>query len=133
MRIRVVIVDDTDSLRELMRAHVEAEPGMEVVGEAVDGLHAVAVVRQAQPDAVILDVEMPVMDGLQALPGLLDAAPHAKIVVFSSRLEPDAEESARQRGAVGFFFKGRVKTGEVVTYVRDLFADGPGDAARHDA
>jgi DNA-binding NarL/FixJ family response regulator len=133
VRIRVVIVDDTDSLRELMRAHVEAEPGMEVVGEAVDGLHAVAVVRQAQPDAVILDVEMPVMDGLQALPGLLDAAPGAKIVVFSSRLEPNAEESARRRGAAGFFLKGQVKTGEVVSYVRDLFAPGPGDGPRHDA
>ena len=121
MPIRVVIVDDTDSLRELMRDHVERDDRMEVVGEAVDGLHAVAVVRNSQPDAVILDVEMPVMDGLQALPGIIDAAPKAKIVVFSSRTEPQAEAAARARGADGFFYKGQSKSDEVVAYVAALF------------
>jgi DNA-binding NarL/FixJ family response regulator len=121
--IRVVIVDDTDSMRELMRAHIEQVGGMEVVGEAVDGLHAVAVVRQTQPDAVILDVEMPVMDGLQALPGLKDAAPDAKIVVFSSRLETPTETAARQRGADAFFFKGQAKSREVVDHIRQLLGD----------
>jgi DNA-binding NarL/FixJ family response regulator len=119
--IRVVIVDDTDSMRELMRTHIEQAGGMEVVGEAVDGLHAVAVVRQTQPDAVILDVEMPVMDGLQALPGLRDAAPDAKIVVFSSRLERPTDSAARQRGADAVFFKGQVKSRDVVDHIRRLF------------
>lgn len=124
MCIRVVIVDDTDSLRELMRAHVEQAGGMEVVGEAIDGLDAVAVVRRTQPDAVILDVEMPVMDGLEALPGLRDAAPEAKIVVFSSRLEPRTEALARRRGADAFFAKGQANSRDVVAHIRRLFADG---------
>lgn len=123
MPIRVVIVDDTDSLRELMRAHIEQAGGMEVVGEAVDGLHAVAVVRQTRPDAVILDVEMPVMDGLQALPGLREVAPEAKIVVFSSRLETPTDEAARQRGADAVFFKGQAKSAEVVAHIRLLCGD----------
>ena len=123
MPIRVVIVDDTDSMRELMRAHIEQTDDMEVVGEAVDGLDAVAVVRQTQPDAVILDVEMPVMDGLQALPGVRDAAPTAKIIVFSSRLETPTEAAARQRGADAVFFKGQSKSGDVVAHLRRLFSE----------
>lgn len=123
MPIRVVIVDDTDSLRELMRTHIEQAGGMEVVGEAVDGLHAVAVVRQTQPDAVILDVEMPVMDGLQALPGLRAAAPEATIVVFSSRMESPTEADARQRGADAFFYKGQVRSQEVVAHIQQLLGD----------
>lgn len=93
---------------------------MQVVGEAVDGLQAVAVARETQPDAIILDVEMPVMDGLQAMPGLVAAAPTAKIVVFSSRTEAATEESARSRGAAGVFYKGQATSSEVVGFVRSL-------------
>ena len=123
MPTRVLIVDDTESLRELMCSHA-VQRGMEVVGEAADGLQAVGVARATQPDAVILDVEMPVMDGLQALPGLLDAAPDTKVVVFSSRTDSTTEEAAYARGAAGFFYKGRAQSGEVVDFVQTLFADG---------
>lgn len=119
MPTRVLIVDDTDSMRELMRRSVD-EHGMEVVGEAVDGLQAVALARETQPDAVILDVEMPVMDGLQALPGLVAAAPHAKVVVFSSRTEEATEQAARARGAAGVFYKGQSKSNEVVDFVQTV-------------
>ena len=124
MSIRVLIVDDTDSMRELMRSHV-VDAGMDVAGEAVDGLHAVGAARETQPDAVILDVEMPVMDGLQALPGVIAAAPNTKVVVFSSRPPAATADAARARGAVGVFYKGHDKSREVVDYVRSLFpADG---------
>jgi DNA-binding NarL/FixJ family response regulator len=112
-------------MRELMRAHAGAH-GMEVVGEAVDGLQAVALARQVQPDAIILDVEMPVMDGLQALPGLVAAAPDAKIVVFSSRTEAATEHAARSRGAAGVFYKGRSNSAEVVEFVRGLCGESDG-------
>lgn len=123
MPIRVVIVDDTDSMRELMRSHIEQSGDMEIVGEAVDGLDAVAVVRRTQPDAVILDVEMPVMDGLQALPGIRAAAPSSKIIVFSSRAEQPTAAAARQRGAEAVFFKGQAKSGDVVAHLRELFTE----------
>ena len=123
MPIRVLIVDDTESLRELMCSHVCGRD-MEVVGEAADGLQAVGLARETQPDAIILDVEMPVMDGLQALPGLLDAAPNTKVVVFSSRTDAATEQAAYARGAAGFFYKGRSQSGEVVDFVQTLFAGG---------
>jgi two-component system, chemotaxis family, protein-glutamate methylesterase/glutaminase len=123
--IRVLIVDDTESMRDLMREHV-IDSGMQVSGEAVDGLAAVSVARATQPDAVILDVEMPVLDGLSALPRVLSAAPHAKVVVFSSRPESATADAARSGGAVGVFYKGQHKSREVVEYVRDLF-DHNGD------
>lgn len=119
MPTRVLIVDDTDSMRELMRAHV-GEHGMQVVGEAVDGLQAVEMARETQPDAIILDVEMPVMDGLQAMPGLLAAAPKAKIVVFSSRTPAATEQAAISRGAAGVFYKGQSKSTEVVDFVQSV-------------
>ena len=118
MGIRVLIVDDTDSMRELMRSHVTSS-GMDVVGEAGDGRQAVTVARQTQPDAVILDVEMPVMDGLQALPALAEAAPDAKVVVFSSRSEAATARAARD--AVGVFYKGQHSSSEVVDFVHSLF------------
>lgn len=104
-----------------MCSHVVGR-GMEVAGEASDGLQAVGVARETQPDAVILDVEMPVMDGLQALPGLLDAAPGTKVVVFSSRTDAATEDAAYARGAAGFFYKGRSQSAEVVDFVQTLFA-----------
>ena len=122
MATRVLIVDDTDSMRELMRVHV-GEHGMQVVGEAVDGLQAVELARETQPDAIILDVEMPVMDGLQALPGLVAAAPEAKIVVFSSRTPAATEHAAFSRGAAGVFYKGQSKSTEVVDFVQSVCDD----------
>lgn len=119
MPTRVLIVDDTDSMRDLMRLHV-LEQGMEVVGEAADGVQAVELARSTQPDAIILDIEMPVMDGLQALPSLVQAVPDAKIVVFSSRPEAATQQSAMERGASRVFYKGRSKSSEVVQFVRTV-------------
>jgi DNA-binding NarL/FixJ family response regulator len=94
---------------------------MEVAGEATDGRQAVEVARDVQPDAVILDVEMPVLDGLQALPGLARAAPNAKVVVFSSRADPETAAAARSPGVAGVFYKGHHKSREVVAFLRGLF------------
>ena len=120
MPIRVVLVDDTDSLRSLMREHVEHESDMVVVGEAGNGVDGLDIVRSTQPDAVILDVEMPVMDGLQALPQLRQAAPDAKIVVFSSRVDQPTQTAALAQGADGYFLKGEVASSDVVHHLRLL-------------
>ena len=127
MPIRVLIVDDTESMRELMRTHV-TDRQMEVAGEAADGREAIEVARSVQPDAVILDVEMPVLDGLQALPGLSGAAPDAKVVVFSSRADPETAAAARSPGVVGVFYKGQDKSQDVVDFLRGLFPPDGSDA-----
>src|SRR4051812_43836917 len=82
-RVRVVLVDDSANIRVLVRTHLELDGRFAVVGEAADGRAAVQLARDLRPDAVVLDLAMPVMDGLHALPLIRDAAPPTKIVVLS--------------------------------------------------
>ena len=104
--IRLVVVDDNSDLRFMVRAAVESRGGFEVVGEAGDGEQGVAVVSEQQPDLVLLDLDMPTMGGLDALPLLREGAPDAKIVVLSSFRRQDFEGQVRSGGAVGFLEKG---------------------------
>jgi len=78
--IRVVIVDDTEDLRFLLRTAL-TRAGMEVVAEAPDGRLGIDAVRETQPDVVLLDLAMPVMDGRAALPQIRREAPAARIIV----------------------------------------------------
>lgn len=80
---RVVIADDSDDMRALLRAQLEVDGRFAVVAEAVDGLVAVEVAQQQQPDLIVLDLAMPRVDGLEALPLLREVAPAARIVVLS--------------------------------------------------
>ena len=79
---RVVLVDDTEDLRQLMRIALK-RAGYDVVGEAGDGAAGIEVARSASPDLVVLDLSMPVMDGLEALPQIRADLPDATIVVMS--------------------------------------------------
>ena len=102
---RVVIVDDEESLRRLTRAVLERSGRLDVVAEASDGLEAVQVVTDHQPDLVLLDLMMPRMDGLQALPLIREAAPGAKVVILTGSGD-GWEEATRAHGAVGYLQKG---------------------------
>ena len=102
----VVIVDDAAAIRMLLRRLLDADPRFHVVGEAADGMEAVNVARSLHPDVVILDLVMPRLGGLAALPRLRRVAPHARVVVLSGADNPDAEDQARALGAVGFLEKG---------------------------
>jgi DNA-binding NarL/FixJ family response regulator len=79
---RVLLCDDSPQIRELVRVVLEEE-GTEVVSEAENGREAVDEAERLQPDVVLLDLSMPVMDGLEALPEIRRVAPGARIVVFS--------------------------------------------------
>ena len=95
----VVIIDDTDEIRFLVRLSLEAGGDFEVVGEADNGLEGIDVVARTQPDLVLLDLRMPVMSGLEALPRIKRACPSARVVVLSG-FEADvmAEHALRRRG-----------------------------------
>lgn len=80
--IRVLLCDDSPQIRELVRIVLELE-GNEVVSEAENGREAVDEAERLQPDVVLLDLSMPVMDGLEALPEIKRVAPEARIVVLS--------------------------------------------------
>lgn len=104
--IRLLLVDDNADLRFLVRTAVESRGGFEVVGEAAEGHAAIERTRELQPDVVLLDLDMPSMGGIEALPLLRAAAPESKIVVLSSFRREDYEGQVRAGGATGFLEKG---------------------------
>ncbi|HUP84505.1 MAG TPA: EAL domain-containing protein [Acidimicrobiales bacterium] len=103
---RVLLVDDDRSMRRLLKMVLEGEDQFDVVGETDDGRDAIALARHHRPDLVLLDLAMPGMGGLEALPLLLAVAPDAKVVVFSGLDSLGLEDAARRRGASAFLTKG---------------------------
>lgn len=104
--VRVLLVDDQASTRDLVRWTLEDDQRFRVVGEAPDGREAVALARHHQPDLVLLDLAMPGVGGLEALPLLRAVAPQARIVVFSSLDPADVADRALSQGAAGYLCKG---------------------------
>jgi DNA-binding NarL/FixJ family response regulator len=97
--IRVVLVDDVPELRLLVRLTLEDEPGIEVVGEAANGRQGVEVVEATDPDLVLLDLSMPDMDGLEAIPLIRAHAPRARVVVLSGHEAGRLSLQALDQGA----------------------------------
>ena len=123
-RVRTaVIVDDTTEVRTVLRQALERDGDIRVVGEAADGVSGVATVRRTQPDVVLLDLSMPVMDGLEALPGIRTVSPGTRIIVLSGSDSATMAERAFDRGAHGYLMKGTSPTG-ILSYVRTLTAAG---------
>ena len=118
--IRVVIVDDTEDLRFLLR-HALERGGMEVVAEAGDGREGIEAVRHTQPDVVLLDLAMPVLDGRAALPRIRRDAPEARIIVLSGFGADLLSEELMALGADGYIEKGH-SASRIVQYVEDAAA-----------
>jgi DNA-binding NarL/FixJ family response regulator len=118
-RDRVLIVDDAANLRELLTLLLEVEDDFEVVGTAADGKQAIAAAEQLQPDLVLLDLAMPVMDGLKALPVLRLRIPHARIVIFSGFEHEALAAEALTAGADAYIEKGTSVT-QLVAQLREL-------------
>ena len=120
-RLRVLLVDDDASLRQLFRLVLEEDDGFEVVGEAEDGRKAIAAARHFHPDLVMLDLAMPGIGGLEALPLIQAVAPQAKIVVLSG-LEPGSfAATAMSQGAFAYLTKGKGPE-EIVSALEALLA-----------
>jgi DNA-binding NarL/FixJ family response regulator len=117
-RLRLVIADDQPLLRAGFRAVLEATGEMEVVGEAEDGEQAVALARRLRPDVVLMDIRMPVLDGIEATRRL---AGHRVLILTTFGLDDYIIEALRA-GASGFILKD-VPTAELVRAVR-VIADG---------
>lgn len=118
MSLRVLVVDDHDSLRDLFEICMSMEDDLEVVGSASDGLAAVDLAVQLQPDAIILDVHLPMLDGLEALPTLVEAVPGATIVVFSATSDRSVAAVALSRGAAQYLVKDDNDVADVIAAVR---------------
>lgn len=116
---RVLLVDDAEELRALLRMGVDRADRLEVVGEAVDGVDAVEQAARLQPDLVVLDVAMPRMDGLEALPLIREAVPHVRVVVLSGFNEDTMADKARHAGADRYLVKGG-PLGELVATLQSM-------------
>ena len=103
----MVLVDDSDDLRDLVKLALEREPDFEVVAEAGDGEAGVAAVAAHRPHLVLLDIAMPVMDGLQALTLIREESPGSIVVMLSAfSTSTGAPERAVALGAHGYIEKG---------------------------
>jgi PAS domain S-box-containing protein len=112
---RIVVVDDNDDVRRLVRVQIERVGRYEVVGEAVDGVDAVEVVTALRPDVVFLDLAMPRMDGLQALPLIIDAVPGVRVIVLSGFDQDTIAAKALAAGARRYVEKGpRINFAEII-------------------
>jgi NarL family two-component system response regulator LiaR len=105
MTIRILIVDDHAVVRQGLKMFLSLDSELEIVGEAVDGKQAVALARQLQPDVVLMDLLMPVMDGVTAIGILRREVPEAEIVALTSVLEDNAVIGAIRAGAIGYLLK----------------------------
>jgi DNA-binding NarL/FixJ family response regulator len=103
--IRIVVAEDNRDLQAMIRMTLEVA-GFKVVGQAYDGGEALELVRDHQPDILVLDLHMPEVGGLEVLPEIHAIAPHCKVVIHSAISAMFITESALQAGAVAYIEKG---------------------------
>ncbi|MBI5289166.1 MAG: response regulator transcription factor [Chloroflexi bacterium] len=106
--IRILLVDDQPSIRRGLRMRLGLEPDLDVVAEAADGGSALEAAARTRPDVVLMDVEMPVMDGITATSHLAGLAPAPAVVMLSLHDDLDTRDRARAAGAVDFVAKHQI-------------------------
>src|SRR3954452_19489262 len=107
MTIRILLVDDQALIRTGLRLILATEPGLEVVGEAADGRQAIDLARRGRPDVVLMDIRMPVMDGVEATRTLAGPAVQdpVKVIILTTFDLDEYVIDALQAGASGFLLK----------------------------
>jgi DNA-binding NarL/FixJ family response regulator len=103
--IRVLIADDHRSFRKSLCQICEIEGGFEVVGEAENGQEAVELARRLQPDVILMDIRMPLMDGAQATGCIIEENPAARVIILTMHWQDQRIFKAIEMGAQGFLLK----------------------------
>ena len=122
MSVRVLIADDQELVRTGFRMILKAEPDIDVVGEAADGAEAVDLARRLRADVVLMDIRMPVVDGLEATRRLLAASPETRVLILTTFDLNEYVYEALRAGASGFLLKD-APAAQLVTAVH-VIADG---------
>ena len=104
--LRVLVADDHPLFRQGLRTAIEAGDGVEVVGEAETGLQAVALTLELQPDVVVMDIQMPERNGIEATREIVAQSPHVGVLVLTMFEDDDSVFAAMRAGARGYLLKG---------------------------
>lgn len=105
MAIRVLLVDDHSVVREGLRMFLGRDPELDVVGEAANGGEAIQLTRQLRPDVVLMDLLMPVLDGIKATATIRKELPETEVIALTSVLESASVVGAVKAGAIGYLLK----------------------------
>ena len=105
LNIRILIADDHQVVRQGLRMFLSDDPELEVVGEAADGAEAVRSALDLRPDIVLMDLLMPVLDGIGAIARIRSELPHTEVIALTSVLEDQAVIGAVKAGAIGYLLK----------------------------
>jgi DNA-binding NarL/FixJ family response regulator len=121
--VRVLIADDQDLVRAGFTMIIDSRDGLEVVGEAADGIEAVALARSLRPDVILMDVRMPDMDGLEATKKIKEERPRTAVVMLTMHENPAYLREAVRAGAAGYLLKD-VSREELVDAIRQVATGG---------
>jgi DNA-binding NarL/FixJ family response regulator len=121
--IRILIADDHAVLRAGLRMLLDAEPDMQVIGEAADGTMALARVHELTPDVVLLDVTMPRMGGLETLRQIQDTSPQTRVLILTMHDDESYLREALAAGAAGYVLK-RAADIELLSAIRAVYRGG---------
>jgi DNA-binding NarL/FixJ family response regulator len=122
MALRILVVDDTQAIRRSLRLRIETETDWEVCGEAENGRDAIERVKELQPDVVLLDLSMPVMNGLDAARRIKAIAPRTHIVMFTLHTYPQLLDEARKVGITNVVSKSDAAGPNLLRALRSLLA-----------
>ena len=119
--IRVLIVDDEPLFRQVLESLLDVEQGVEIVGKGANGKQAVKLAQELEPDVIVMDVSMPVMDGLEATREIRDQDPSARVLILTGGTSVTDVDKARTAGASSYLTKDRIAA-ELVDEIRNLGA-----------
>ena len=118
--IRILICDDHDAFRQGLRAMLATDASLSVVGEAADGAAAVAQAAELQPDVILMDLQMPRLNGLEATRRIVAAGPHIRILVLTMSDDTATVFYALQAGARGYILKGARKV-DIIRSIQNVY------------
>jgi DNA-binding NarL/FixJ family response regulator len=121
--ITVLLAEDHEVVREGLRTMIEADGDIKVLGEAKTGREAVLMNRQVRPDVVVMDIAMPLLNGIQATQQILSESPKAKILILSAHADPEYVDQLMALGVVGYLTK-QTSAEMVARAVREVYAGG---------
>ncbi len=121
--ITVLLAEDHVVVREGLRILIEADGDIKIVGEAKTGREAVTMTRQFRPDVVVMDVAMPLLNGIQATQQILSVAPKTKILILSAHADPEYVDQLMALGVVGYLTK-QTSAEMVARAVREVHSGG---------